>query len=185
MQDPMEPDRQEILSGPGDVRLASRSANTRANGPKSNKKTLIIAASALVAVLAAGGAGYLLAGNPTGTTPQGGGRPATSQSAGADEQLQRNDPTTGDAAPDKGGLSTDAPDDGSMGDAVTDPGDGSGEPADTGSTGTDSSPGTPQTNNGKKPATTSPTKPAQSSTGDVPANGPAGEVIGQCAKSGC
>ncbi|MBB5778440.1 hypothetical protein [Nonomuraea jabiensis] len=181
MRDPIEPDRQEILSGPGDTRLAEKPR-------KGTKKTIAIAASALVAVLAAGGVGYMLAANPTGTAQPGGARPAPAQSTAGSEDLGDDDATMGDVTTDApegdpaAGAPDDAPDDGSMGDAAPDLGTGD-EP--TGSDrGTDSAPG------GKRPATTSPAKPgptksAQPSDGDNPADGPAGELSGQCSKSGC
>ncbi|MGP3957277.1 hypothetical protein ACTWPT_14850 [Nonomuraea sp. 3N208] len=185
MQDPSEPDRPEILSGPGDVRLAQRSDGRGAEPSKNNKKIIAIAASALVAVLAAGGIGYMLAANPTPATQQGTGGPAPSQSAGPN--LQDDDATMGDVATDapKDGL----PDDGSMGDADTDTGTG-GDPtgSDTGSdtsTGSDPSRGTTQTGTGQRPSTSSPTKPPQAPEADTPADGPAGEVSGQCSASGC
>ncbi|WP_327584452.1 hypothetical protein OHA25_53145 [Nonomuraea sp. NBC_00507] len=188
MQDPSEPDRPEILSGPGDVRLAQRSDGRGAEPPKNNKKIIAIAASALVAVLAAGGVGYMLAANPTTpATQQGTGGPAASQSA--DPNFQDEDATMGDVATDapKDGL----PDDGSMGDADADTDTGTGgDPAadtggDTGSTGSDPSRGTTQTGTGQRPSTSSPTKAPQAPEGDTPADGPAGEVVGQCATSGC
>jgi hypothetical protein len=188
MHDPTEQDRPEILAGPGDVRLAEKHAGRSARPPK-NKKTIAIAASVLVAVLAAGGAGYLLAASPsTPATQESGGRPAPSQSVGGDEALQDDDATVGDVA-------TDAPEnglpDGGTGDTSADTG-GDAEPAaDTGATGTDpatgtdTARGTEQTGNGKNPAMSSPAKPRQTPAGDNPADGPAGEVTGQCAKSGC
>ncbi|MFI9837925.1 hypothetical protein ACIHFD_12880 [Nonomuraea sp. NPDC051941] len=178
MRDPIEPDRHEILSGPGDTRSADKP-------PKRTKKTIAIAASALVAVLAAGGVGYMLAANPAGTVQPGGARPAPAQStAGNDDLGGDDDATMGDVTTDapEGDPAADAPDDGSVGDAAPDLGTGD-EP--TGSDrGTDSSTG------GKRPATTSPAKPgptksAQPSDGDNPADGPAGELSGQCSKSGC
>ncbi|MFI6734497.1 hypothetical protein ACIBI9_16335 [Nonomuraea sp. NPDC050451] len=177
MRDPIEPDRHEILSGPGDTRLADKP-------PKSTKKTIAIAASALVAVLAAGGVGYMLAANPAGTVQPGGARPAPAQSTAGNEDLGGDDDATmGDATTDapEDDTAADAPDDGSMGDAAPDLGTGD-EPTD--SKGSESSKG------GKRPATTSPTKsatagPAQPADGDNPADGPAGELSGQCSKSGC
>jgi hypothetical protein len=179
MRDPIEPDRHEILSGPGDTRLADKP-------PKNTKKTIAIAASALVAVLAAGGVGYMLAADPV---QPGGARPAPAQSTGGNEDLGGDDATMGDVTTDapEGDPAAGAPDDGSMGDAAPDLGTGD-EP--TGSDrGTDSATG------GKRPATTSPAKPApttsapanpaQPADGDNPADGPAGELSGQCAKSGC
>ncbi|MFI7634406.1 hypothetical protein [Nonomuraea sp. NPDC049400] len=184
MQDPIEPDRLEILSGPGDARLAARDTTPAGKPPKNTRKTAVIAASALVAVLVAGGAGYLLAGSQGGTAQPGAVRPAPSQSVGGNEDLGGDDTTTGDAATDApdDDLSTDAPDDGSMGDAATDVGSG-GDPATD--TGTNPSRGTAETGDGKTPATTSPTKAPQPSEADNPADGPAGELSGQCAKSGC
>ncbi|MGW0197548.1 hypothetical protein [Nonomuraea sp. NPDC003201] len=188
MRDPIEPDRHEILSGPGDTRSADKP-------PKNTKKTIAIAASALVAVLAAGGVGYMLAADPAGTVQPGGARPAPAQSTAGNEDLGGDDDATmGDVTTDAtmGDVTTDAPegdpaadgapDDGSVGDSAPDLGTGD-EP--TGSDrGTDSSTG------GKRPATTSPAKPgptksAQPSDGDNPADGPAGELSGQCSKSGC
>lgn len=192
MQDPTETDRQEILSGPGDNRLATRNRRSENKAPKKSQKTLFIVASALVAVLAAGGVGYMLAANPGETTQQGG-RPAPAQSTGGADDLQGDDATMGDAATDSPGDGRPAgDDDGTMGD-VADPGSGGDPAADTGTdstrTGTDST----KTGNGKKPATTPPTKVPQSSGNDTPADppadspadGPAGTVNGQCATSGC
>ncbi|MEV4392330.1 hypothetical protein [Nonomuraea sp. NPDC049607] len=177
MHDPTEPDRQEILSGPG----------SSPRPPGKSRKTVIIAASALVGVLAAGGAGYLLAAKPGQSTQQeqGAGRPSPAKSPGdevfeADEEATMGDATTD--APDDG-LPTDGSDDSAMGDAVTDTGGGT-DAADKGSTGSD---GTRQTGTGKKPGTPS-TKPptkAPEPDGDNPADGPAGELSGQCAQSGC
>ncbi|MER5998545.1 hypothetical protein ABT120_08240 [Nonomuraea angiospora] len=178
MRDPIEPDHHEILSGPGDTRSADKP-------PKSTKKTIAIAASALVAVLAAGGVGYMLAANPAGTVQPGGARPAPAQStAGNDDLGGDDDATMGDVTTD---APDGAPDDGSVGDAAPDLGTGD-EP--TGSDG-----GTDSSTGGKRPATTSPAKPgptksaptksAQPSDGDNPADGPAGELSGQCSKSGC
>ncbi|MEO3788812.1 hypothetical protein ABGB14_01290 [Nonomuraea sp. B10E15] len=148
----------------------------------------MIVASVAVALVAAAGGGYFLAGNPADPArPGGASQPAPSQSAGGDEELQGDDDAT------MGDARTDAPDDnlptgeddGSMGDARTD-NDGEGGPGnhDTGSTGSNPSDGTKQTNTGKKPATTSPSKPAQDEA-DTPADGPGGLVNGQCAKAGC
>ncbi|WP_433439726.1 hypothetical protein [Nonomuraea sp. CA-141351] len=184
MQDPIEPDRPEILAGPGDTRLAARATAPTGKPPKNTKKIVVIAASVLVAVLAAGGIGYKLAGSP-GETPQtGAGRPAPSQSVGGNEDLGGDDSTTGDATTDTpvGNPSTDASDDGSTGDTTSDLGSGGDPAADTG---TNPSRGAAKTNDGKTPSTTSPTKAPQSSEGDNPADGPAGELSGQCAKSGC
>ncbi|TMS00092.1 hypothetical protein [Nonomuraea basaltis] len=190
MQDPTEPDRQEILSGPGDVRLAQRDSRPSGKPPKNQKKIIVIAASVLVGLLAAGGAGYMLAANPaTPATQEGGDRPAPSQSAADDENFQDDDATMGDVTTDA--PKDDQPGDGTVRDAAPDTdtgGDPAPDPGSTGadsSTGTDSSRGTAQTGNGTKPATSSPTKPPQSDEGDTPADGPAGEVIGQCASSGC
>ncbi|MEV6030325.1 hypothetical protein AB0L65_04210 [Nonomuraea sp. NPDC052116] len=186
MRDPIEPDRHEILSGPGDTHPADKP-------PKSTKKTVAIAASALVAVLAAGGVGYMLAANPAGTVQPGGARPAPAQSTAGNEDLGGDDATMGDVTTDapEGDPAADAPDaapdDGGVGDAAPDLGTGD-EPT-----------------GGKRPATTSPAKPgptksaptksaptksaptksAQPADGDNPADGPAGELSGQCSKSGC
>ncbi|MEU1728050.1 hypothetical protein [Nonomuraea sp. NPDC005692] len=176
MHDPTETDRQEILSGPG----------PSPRPPGKSRKTAIIAASALVGVLAAGGAGYLLAAKPgpSAQQEQGSGRPSPATSAGdevfeADEEATMGDATTD--APDDG-LPTDGSDDSAMGDAVTDTGGGS-DPADKGSTGSDGTGGTTQTGTGKKPGT--PSTKAPQPEGDNPADGPAGELTGQCAKNGC
>ncbi|MEU8248522.1 hypothetical protein [Nonomuraea sp. NPDC048916] len=175
MQDPTEPDRQEILTGPGD----------EPRSPRKNR-TLVIAASALVALLAAGGIGYGLAGNDPAQVGQPV-QPAPAQSDG--EGQAKEDDATGDAT-------TDVPQDGTASDAGTDTGGDTGgdsgtrtdantvdEPADQGSAGT----GTKRSTNvgtGKKP-TSSPTAPAEDEPADNPADGPGGLVSGQCAKSGC
>ncbi|MEU8355128.1 hypothetical protein AB0C27_03855 [Nonomuraea sp. NPDC048882] len=200
MQDPTEADRQEILTGPGDTRLENRASGNRRPRQKSNK-TLLIAGSALIAVLVAGGAGYMLASNPFGSAQQGGG-PATSQSADANQdQGGDDDATAGDVTADSPADSPgddrtgEAPeDDGSMGDVAAGVPDGGDQPGTgdragdtTGNTGTDSA----KTGTNKKPATTSPTKSPQSSgagtpsEADSPADGPGGLVPGQCSKSGC
>ncbi|MEU8144723.1 hypothetical protein [Nonomuraea sp. NPDC048901] len=185
MQDPMEPDRQEILTGPGDMPRPARKARST-----DNKKTVVIAASALVAVLAAGGIGFALAGGPAQPTTPAGQAGQSSQAATADELQQDEEASMGDAK-------TDAPDAGTPSDVadepLTDTGatdtgntDNTGKAdkgLDKGSAGTDSRT-TPPTQNGKKP-TSAPTKPAQESAGESPADGPAGQVIGQCSKSGC
>ncbi|NRQ34282.1 hypothetical protein HII36_20845 [Nonomuraea sp. NN258] len=178
MQDPIEPDRQEILSGPGHSRRA----------PKNQKKIVIIAVSALVAILAVGGVGFSLAGGSGESAQQpGAGRPAPTQSPGEAQELQDDEATMGDATTDAPGddLSTGAEDDSSMGDAVTD-GD---TPADTNSRGTSQTGNTGNTGStgkngstGNKPGT--PTTPAEPPA-ENPADGPAGELSGQCAKSGC
>ncbi|MEV1239785.1 hypothetical protein [Nonomuraea sp. NPDC049750] len=184
MQDPMEPDRQEILTGPGDMPRPARKARST-----NNKKTVVIAASALVAVLAAGGIGFALAGGPTQPTTPAGQAGQSSQAATTDELQQDEEASMGDAK-------TDAPDAGTPSDVadepLTDTDTGNADTADTGkadtgldkgSAGTDSRT-TPPTQNGKKP-TSAPTRPAQESAGESPADGPAGQVIGQCSKSGC
>ncbi|MEV3986687.1 hypothetical protein ACIBQ6_24120 [Nonomuraea sp. NPDC049655] len=179
MHDPTETDRQEILSGPG----------SSPRPPGKSRKTAVIAAFALVGVLAAGGAGYLLAAKPGQSTQQeqGSGRPSPATSAGDEVFEADEDATMGDAttdAPDDG-LPTDGSDDSAMGDAVTDTGGGS-DPADKGSTGSDGTGGTggtTQTGTGKKPGT--PSAKAPQPDGDNPADGPAGVLSGQCAKSGC
>ncbi|MCA2221558.1 hypothetical protein [Nonomuraea aurantiaca] len=177
MQDPMEPDRQEILTGPGDMPRPARKARST-----TNKKTVVIAASALVAVLAAGGIGFALAGGPAQPAPPG----QSSQATTADELQQDEEASMGDAK-------TDAPDAGTPSDVADEPlADADTGTADTGkadtgldkgSAGTDSRT-TPPVQNGKKP-TSAPTTPAQESAGESPADGPAGQVIGQCSKSGC
>ncbi|MED7926455.1 hypothetical protein SMD20_19525 [Nonomuraea sp. LP-02] len=188
MQDPTSPDRPEILSGPGDSRPANRGRG--AARQKKTKKTAAIAAGVLVALIAAGGAGYVVAsGDSTPATQQEAGRPGPSQGTGGDDSAQddlkddlqddaADDATMGDArtdAPDDG-----LPDDGSMGDAATD----SGSTGTTTSRDSSAGAGTKQTGDGKK-STTSPTKAPQSSEADNPADGPGGLVSGQCATSGC
>ncbi|GAA3139154.1 hypothetical protein [Nonomuraea salmonea] len=159
MQDPNQADRQEILSGPGDARLDPRNRPQRNRSTKNNKKATILAASALVALLAAGGAGYLLAGND-GEAAQSGAGPQTSQSPGDDLQGD-DDATMGDVTTDEPGdgakdQAADAPvDDGGVGD-VADPGTGGGDPAGTdksGSKGVNAARGDSgeKTTNGKKP----------------------------------
>ncbi|NBE96974.1 MULTISPECIES: hypothetical protein [unclassified Nonomuraea] len=185
MQGSREPDHQEILSGPGDTRSSSRNGPSGHKPSKNSKKIAIIAAAAALGFVAAAGGGYLLAGNPADPAQPGGAQPVPSQSAGGDQELQGDDDAT------MGDAKTDAPDDnlptgdddGSMGDVATD-GDGGPGNEDTGTTGRNPSDGAKQTNSGKKPATTSPSKPPQDE-GDTPADGPAGLVNGQCAKGGC
>ncbi|MEV0591022.1 hypothetical protein [Nonomuraea cavernae] len=175
MQDPTEPDRQEILTGPGDAPRSPR-----------KRKTLVLAASALVAALAAGGVGYTLAGNTPAQVGQSV-QPAPAQSTGQapEEGQDTDDGATGDAT-------TDVPQDGTASDAATDTGADTGgrpdagpadEPADRGSAGTDAKRST-NVGTGKKP-TSSPSAPVEEEPADNPADGPAGLVGGECAKSGC
>ncbi|MER6581480.1 hypothetical protein [Nonomuraea sp. NPDC001023] len=182
MHDPTEPDRQEILSGPG----------PSPRPPGKSRKTAVIAAFALVGVLAAGGAGYLLAAKPgqSAQQEQGSGRPSPATSVGDEVFEADEDATMGDATTDAptdaptatdDGLPADGSDDSAMGDAVTDTGGGP-DPADKGSTGSDRAGDTTRTGTGKKPGT--PTMAPQPE-GDLPADGPAGELSGQCAKNGC
>ena len=200
MQDPNQADRQEILSGPGDARLDGSNRPRRNRSTKNHKKATILAASALVALIAAGGAGYLLASANGEIAPQNGARPQTSQSA-ADDLQGDDEATMGDADADKPAgdgakdRAADAPADDGVGD-VADPnvgGDPSGDrsgsenvTASRGDSGNNDS-GNKSTN-GKKPAS-SPTKAPQSagngSDSDNPADGPAGLVPGQCAADGC
>ncbi|QFY07152.1 hypothetical protein GBF35_11045 [Nonomuraea phyllanthi] len=185
MQDPIEPDRHETLYGPGDTRLAAGNATSTGKRQKKNtKKTTFIAASALVAVLAAGGVGYMLAANPSEAAQPGGGNPVPSQSVAGNDDPGGEDATMGDATVDDsdGDTSTGTGNDGTMGDAVTDQGSGGDNTAGTGS---NPDRGTAQTNNHKTPSKSSPTKAPQSSDADTPADGPAGLVNGQCATSGC
>ncbi|HLU75020.1 MAG TPA: hypothetical protein VKZ82_22775, partial [Nonomuraea sp.] len=98
MHDPTEPDRYEILDGPGQRRRAR-------SKPSDKKKIAVIAASALVAALAVGGAGYVLtAGSDTGTPAQ------QSQQAGPGQ----------DAGEEGEPLQDDAADEATMGDADAD-----------------------------------------------------------------
>ena len=196
MQDPNQADRQEILSGPGDARIDASNKPRRNRSTKDHKKATILAASALVALIAAGGAGYVLANANGEVAPQSGARPQTSQSAADD--LQGDDEATmgdadtgepaGDGAKDK---AADAPsgDDG-VGD-VADPnvgGDPSGDRNTSENVTASRGDSGDKSTNGKKPAS-SPTKAPQSagngSDSDNPADGPAGLVPGQCAADGC
>ncbi|GGO66078.1 hypothetical protein [Nonomuraea cavernae] len=178
MQDPTEPDRQEILTGPGD-----------APGSPRKRKPLVLAASALVAVLAAGGVGYALAGNTPAQVGQSVQPPSTGDAP--EEVPDADDGATGDAT-------TDVPQDGTASDADTDTGADTGtrpdtgsrpdagpadEPADRGSAGTDAKRST-NVGTGKKP-TSPPSAPVEDDPADNPADGPAGLVSGECAKSGC
>ncbi|MFG1943569.1 hypothetical protein [Nonomuraea sp. NPDC048826] len=192
MQDPTEPDRQEILNGPGERRRAAK------NRPSTKKKITVIAASVLVAALAVGGAGYALtAGSGDAGTPA-----QQSQQAGPEQSGTGDDAAQGEGEP----LQDDAEaDEATMGDADTglpeeeaaEMGDasvpdtsgdtaakrdsGRGDDTAKKSTATKDS-GTKKDDGGKKP--TSAAKPPQSD-GDDPADGPAGAVNGQCAKDGC
>ncbi len=184
MQDPTEPDRQDILDGPGDHRRSGRN----------HRKIITIAASVLVAALAVGGVGYALT---SGEDAPG----QTSQQARLGDQATPAE-DTGDRPQDKKAETDDAPAEDTADDGVrdtvadapdTDTSDTgtAGNPdtssADTGSAGTDTR-DRDEPKTGDRPAkkpTTKPTKPAQQDTGDTPADGPAGEVSGQCAASGC
>ncbi|GAB2912570.1 hypothetical protein ACFMQL_23700 [Nonomuraea fastidiosa] len=195
MQDPNQADRQEILSGPGDARRDELNRPRRNRSTKNHKKATILAASALVALIAAGGAGYLLANANGEVAPQNGARPQTSQSAADD--LQGDDEATmgdvnadeaaGDGAKDR---AADAPADDGVGD-VADPGvggDPSGDRSGSENVATSRGESGNKASDGKKPAS-SPTKAPQSAgdggQSDSPADGPAGLVPGQCSKSGC
>ncbi|MDA0637105.1 hypothetical protein OUY22_27190 [Nonomuraea sp. MCN248] len=200
MQDPTEPDRLEILNGPGDHRRAA------SNRPSGKKKITVIAAAVLVAALGVGGVGYALtagAADP-GAPAQQSGQAGPGQGAGED-----TDQDTGQGADEP--LRDDAADEATMGDADTelpeeeaaemgdaavgdtsgdDSGDTSGDTGNSRDTGQDASKkktatedsGAKEEGGGKKPTTAA--KPPQSD-GDDPADGPAGAVTGQCAKSGC
>lgn len=191
MHDPTEPDRHEILTGPGDE---SRAARTR---KRANKKTVLIAATALVGVLAAGGIGFSLAGadpvQPGGPTQQGQ-SPGTADGPGEDLG-DDGDATMGDAVTEEPGGDTpaesDQDDTASVGDAsgdtprgdTGDTGDDDGTDARTGGAGTDSKGTSESRNTNVSKPSTAPTE--DTGTPDGAADGPAGEVAGQCAKSGC
>ncbi|WP_157247913.1 hypothetical protein [Nonomuraea typhae] len=180
MHHPTEPDKPEILTGPGDEPRAAR--RTR----KWNK-TAVIAASALVAALVAGGAGFFLADR--------GERPAGGAQTGQQPEPQKSDPRLADEEDATvGDVTEEAPQDGSAEenppqDAVQDPvpeGDAQ-EPGPR-----DPGPQTPAKPNPGKPATDRPDsgkpttpKPGTAPPADNPADGPAGELSGQCAESGC
>ncbi|WP_336204827.1 hypothetical protein [Nonomuraea sp. LPB2021202275-12-8] len=180
MQDPTEPDRQDILDGPGRHPRSGRN----------NKKIAAIAASVLVAALAVGGVGYVMT---SGDTPAQVSQPARqadqapAEDTGKGEDLQDEEAAMGDAETDA--PSDEAADDG-VGDTTGNPGDPGTEDTpstDTGSEGTETR-DKDESSTGKKPTTkptSKPTKPAQEVPADNPADGPAGAVGGQCAKSGC
>lgn len=194
MHDPTEPDRYEILDGPGRGRRSAR------NRPSNQKKIIVIAASALVTALAVGGAGYVLTAGPgdTGTPAQQSQQAEPEQGAGEGEPLEddaADEATMGDA-------DTDLPEEeaAEMGDAAV--GDTSGNTGNTGGnsgntasnrdTGNDSSGKSTANRDGnagrqndgaKKPTTEA--KPPPADEGDNPADGPAGAVNGQCSTSGC
>ncbi|MFI7443937.1 hypothetical protein [Nonomuraea indica] len=188
MHDPTEPDRQEILTGPGDE---SRARRTR---KQASKKTVLIAATALVGVLAAGGIGFSLAGaDPVqpGPATQQGQSPGTAEGPGEDLG-DDGDATMGDAVTEEPGGDTPAeggPDDtASDGDTPRgDPGgvDDDGTGSRTGAAGTDSKSTSESRNTNVSKPSASPAEDTGEDSGDGAADGPAGEVAGQCAKSGC
>lgn len=191
MQDPTEPDRPEILNGPGEGRRAAR------NRPSKKKKITVIAASVLVAAMAVGGVGYALTAGSgeTGTPTQQSRQAGPEQGAG--ETGSEGEPLQDEAAADEatmGDADTGLPEEeaAEMGDASV--GDTSGDTRDTRAGSSDKSTASKgdgakqetaakQDNSGKKPTTAA--KPPPSDEGDNPADGPAGTVGGQCAKSGC
>jgi hypothetical protein len=195
MHDPTEPDRHEILNGPGEGR---RAAKSRANN---KKKIAVIAASALVAALAVGGAGYVLTsgGDGAGTPAQQSRQADPGQGSGTGTEAGAQDegrPLEDDAADEATMGDADLPEEeaAEMGDAVAD--DPAGDTGNTGNTsnargsGDQSKKGTASKDNGakndnsgKKPQNAA--KPPQNDEGDNPADGPAGAVEGQCAKDGC
>ncbi|MDF2705365.1 hypothetical protein AB0C18_07485 [Nonomuraea muscovyensis] len=189
MHDPTEPDRQEILTGPGEESRAPRKRRQAGN------RTVLIAASALVGLLAAGGIGFSLAGGDPAQPD----RPTQSQSPGTAEGPGEDLGDDGDAT--MGDVTTEEPGDGtraegggeddtaSVGDetgGVAD--DGGTDDTSTGAAGSDSK-GTSESKNtnvnkGRQP-TTAPAEDPAGTTADGAADGPSGEVAGQCAKSGC
>ncbi|MFG3439818.1 hypothetical protein ACGF0J_21445 [Nonomuraea sp. NPDC047897] len=198
MQDPTEPDRQEILTGPGDE---SRAPRTR---KRASKKTVAIAAAALAGVLVAGGIGFSMAGTdpvqPAGPSQQSQG-PGTAEGPGEDlgddGDATMGDAVTeepGDGTPAEAGQDDTASDGDTSGDAPR--GDTSGGVPDggtgsrTGAAGTDSKGAAESKNTNVSRPSTPPAQDSGDDTGtdgtaDGAADGPAGEVAGQCAKSGC
>ncbi|WP_204013556.1 hypothetical protein [Sphaerimonospora thailandensis] len=173
--------RSETLSGPAD------------DSSPVNRKTLVIAASALVAVLAAGGVGFaVLSGSDA---PARGPAPAASEQAGVDQS---------DADQSGGEGADQAQEPGGAGDTGSDAASGSGAPEGSGGgasdgagTGTDKS-GATGDGAASKPRDTGKNRADQNkegsgsgSTGSAaddagsPADGPAGLIPGECAKSGC
>lgn len=163
-------------------------SETLSNGDQpprtTNRKTLILAASALVAVLAAGGVGYALANrsdapaaqaNQTTTSATPPENRAATDGDPKNGDVTNGDATNGDAT--NGDVTNGDPQSGTPTDGTSqDPRQSTqptGKPtADTGSA-------------GKNSHTAKPTTPAQDDPADNPADGPAGELAGQCSKSGC
>ncbi|MFE0149996.1 hypothetical protein ACFWY5_22785 [Nonomuraea sp. NPDC059007] len=175
MHHPTEPDKPEILDGPGEEPRRARRT------PSKKNKTIIIVASALVVALAAGGAGFFLANGDK--TPAGGTQPQTVQQT----RQQKPDPRLAeDEDASVGDVTTDAPKDGDTADENL-PQDAVPQnpnpqvPAKPNT----ADPGTPKPGTGK-PSTDKPGSAGNNTTApDNPADGPAGELTGQCAASGC
>jgi hypothetical protein len=183
MQDPTEPDRQDIIDGPGDHRRSGRNP----------KKIVAIAASVLVAALAVGGVSYVMVSGGDTPVQMSQQAPPADQAPPAEEDAPEEKTSKGDDAPSED-AAEDTADDG-VGDTADtgtadtpDTGDTADRAStDTGSAGTDAR-DRDDSDTGGKPAkkpTTSPSKPAPEDAADTPADGPAGAVTGQCAKSGC
>ncbi|GAA3474937.1 hypothetical protein [Nonomuraea roseola] len=177
-------DRLEILSGPG-----------QDHRPRRNSKPLVIAASALVALLVAGGVGFTLLGNdraqggPASQTSEQAQQPGSGSESGAEKEGDSGpgedlgdsgESAEGDALPVESGESAE-------GDAVQadPPADSdSDSDSDRGSAGQAAgSDGSSSKNTSKD--TSKDTSKEQQSAGGGPADGPAGEVAGQCAADGC
>ncbi|MFC0865776.1 hypothetical protein ACFHYQ_26100 [Sphaerimonospora cavernae] len=171
--------RSETLSGPAD------------DSSPVNKKTLVIAASALVAVLAAGGVGFaVLSGSDDPARGPAPAAPAASEQAGADQSSA--DQSSADQPGGEGGDQAQAP--GGAGDTEGSGGGGASGGAGTrtdksGATG-DGAASKPR-DTGKNRADQNKEGSGSGSTGSAaddagsPADGPAGLIPGECAKSGC
>lgn len=146
---------------------------------RKNAKPLIIAAASLVAVLAVGGVGFTLANGED--TPTSGAQTVQTTPAPSESGTPL-DPNEDEAAT-MGGPSEDEAKKGSD-DASGIPQDG--QPATGGQQTTQANqPKNPDKGSaGTNTHTSKPTTPA-ADKGDTPADGPAGEFAGQCAKSGC
>ncbi|GAA2357743.1 prolipoprotein diacylglyceryl transferase [Nonomuraea africana] len=177
-------DRLEILSGPGHDQR-----------PQKSRKPLVIAASALAALLVAGGVGVTLLGDdaaPGGSTSQTGeqaqrpGAESESETGAEDDSGPGEDlgdsgeSAEGDALPVESGESAE-------GDAL--PADPPADDSDTGSAGQATGGNGASSKDTSKGTSKDTSKGSESGTGQQessgPADGPAGEVAGQCAADGC
>ncbi|MFD1939071.1 hypothetical protein ACFSKW_47185 [Nonomuraea mangrovi] len=176
-------DRLEILSGPG-------------HDPRQQKsrKGLVIAASALVALLAAGGVGFAVLGSDAGggqgaSVSQPTGEAGRSGEAGESEDAEGPGEDLGDSGESAEGDATLPEESGESAEGDATPVDPPADESDTGSAGPasngDGSKGTPDTGSKDKPGTQTGNGQQQKPAETGPADGPAGAVAGQCAKDGC